>query len=89
MGSNSKLIKKILRKETPSDITIDELDRLLIYLGFVLQTQNSSHRNYKHQGLTYLLTIATHGNKSQVLKIYIKNTKKAFQELGINGESTR
>jgi hypothetical protein len=32
------------------------------------------------------LTIATHGNKSQVLAVYIKNVKKAFEEIGINGE---
>lgn len=40
MGSNNKLINKILRKDTPHDITIDELNRLLLYLGFILQTQN-------------------------------------------------
>lgn len=86
MGSNNKLINKILRKDTPHDITFDELNRLLLYLGFILQTQNGSHRNYKHEKLQYLLTIATHGNKSQVLAVYIKNVKKAFEEIGINGE---
>jgi predicted RNA binding protein YcfA (HicA-like mRNA interferase family) len=82
MGANEKLLEKMRRIPTPNDITMNELDRLLRSEGFVIQSQNGSHLNYKHENLKYILTIVSHDKKQEVKVVYIKNTLNALDELG-------
>jgi len=82
MGANEKLLDKMRRFPTPNDITMKELDRFLRSVGFIIQSQSSSHMNYKHEKLRHILTIVSHDMKQDVKVIYIRNVLNALDELG-------
>ena len=81
MGTNKKLLKKLRQIPSPNNITMKELDRFLRSEGFKLQSQSSSHLNYRHDGLTYILTIVSHDMKQEVKVVYIKNVLTALDEI--------
>lgn len=81
MGSTEKLWAKIRRHPLPCDITMNELDRFLRSKGFILHSRSSSHLNYKHKNLDYILTIVAHDFRDQVKPVYIKNVVIALDEL--------
>jgi len=81
MGQNDKLLDKMRRKPIPNDITMQELNRLLLSKGFELHSQNSAHLNYKHHMLKYVLTIDSHNVKNEVKSIYIKLALNAIDEI--------
>lgn len=81
MGVNDKLFKKMLRKPIPNDITMNELNRFLLSRGFILQSQNSAHYNYRHEKLKYIITIDSHNMKQEVKSIYIKMVLNAIEEI--------
>jgi len=81
MGTNKKFLKRLRQIPTPNDITMKELDRFLKSEGFKLQSQSSSHLNYKHERLTYILTIVSHNMKQEVKVVYIKNVLAAIDEI--------
>jgi len=69
------------RKPIPNDITMNELNRLMISKGFVLHSQNSAHLNYKHEKLKYVITIDSHNMKKEVKSIYIRIVLNAVEEI--------
>jgi len=87
MGADEKLLAKICGNKIPNDITMNELNRLLVNLGFVQQSKNGAHYNYRHPELNYILTIDSHDFRQEVKTIYIKNVRIALSELGIKGET--
>lgn len=86
MGKNEKLLNRIFGRKTPSDITFQELRRMLEHYDFILSTYNAAHYNFKHPNLTYIITIDSHDKSRPLNKVYIDKVKDALEELGIKGE---
>ena len=81
MGVNEKLLEKMRRKPIPNDISMNELNRLLLSRGFTLQSRKGSHLNYKHPKLSNILTIVSHDDRKSLLATYIKNALIALEEI--------
>ncbi|HHW92719.1 MAG TPA: type II toxin-antitoxin system HicA family toxin [Firmicutes bacterium] len=82
MSQIAKLLEKLKRKPTPSDIPFSDVDRLLRAYGFVQRQPagGSSHFTYTHPELTdFILTIARHGGK--VKKGYVRKTVEAIERV--------
>jgi len=73
MAIIDKLWKKITDIPYRSDITMNELDKVLRHFGVQLVRQESSHRIYKHPRVNGILTIPCHTNNKTVLPAYVKN----------------
>lgn len=69
-NSDNKLWEKICAKPRRTDITMQELHRFLINIGFSIARQNSSHRMY-HIGVDPL-TIPCRNDTDTVKAAYIK-----------------
>lgn len=81
MGGNEKLLLKMRRKPVPNDITMNELKRLLISRGFILQSRKSAHLNFSHPNLNYILTIDSHDDRKDLKAIYIRKALQAIDEV--------
>lgn len=81
MGVNEKLLIKMRRKPIPSDITMNEVTRLLESRGFSLHSRNSSHLNFKHPKLSYILRFASHDDRKELKAIYIKLALEAIDDV--------
>lgn len=82
MGTLDKLIDKVMSGPVPRDITYQELERILLSVGFKKREGGKgSHLVYYHYGLPSILTIPVHGN--HVKAIYVKMAREALQDLGV------
>lgn len=81
MGVNEKLLEKMKRRPIPTDITMNELSRLLESRGFTLQSKKGSHKNFTHPKLNYILTIVSHDSRKPVKAVYIKTSLAAIDEV--------
>lgn len=86
MGADEKLLAKLSGKKIPNDITMNELNRFLLNMGFSLHSQVSAHYNFKHPGLEYIITIDSHDFRRDVNPIYVRKVIDALEELGLKGE---
>lgn len=82
MGTLDKLIDKVISGPIPKDVTYQELDRLLLSVGFKKREGGKgSHLVYYHDDLSRVLPIPVHGN--HVKAVYIKQAREALQDLGV------
>lgn len=81
MGYYDKLLKKIKEDPYRTDITIDEVKKLLDHNGFHLQSVKGSHHVFTHDRLEYPLCIPSVNGRG-VKPTYIKEIKKALEYLG-------
>ena len=79
MSRIEKLIIKILCQDPPpTDITYEEVCRLLKSAGFVLHRKRGSHRVFKHSGYADLIVLVEGGFAKQY---QIEDIRRAFREL--------
>lgn len=84
MASIEKIWKKICEKPYRSDITMQELEKVLLSCGFELARRVSSHRQYKHPKVENIITIPAHSDKSCVLPVYVKLTYEIIMNNELN-----
>ena len=68
MGKIDKLIFKILRGESDSNISFEELRLLLIRLGFEVRIKGS-HHIYRKEGIEEKINIQTDGSKAKPYQV--------------------
>jgi len=77
MSRIEKLLEKFL--SYPEKVRYKELDKILIYLGFVLIYTKGSHRKYKHQNFTPDIIIPVHNNECK--NFYKREIYKKIKDL--------
>ena len=77
MSQIEKLLEKFL--SNPEVLKYKELDKVLIYLGFVLVPAKGSHKKYKHQNFSSDIIIPVHNNECK--NFYKKETHKKIKDL--------
>ena len=75
MGKKEKLFKKA--KESPTNLSFNELCRLAIAVGFVFRNQNGSHKTYKHPTLKGIMNFQPDKKDKSKAKLY--QTKKLVE----------
>jgi len=78
MSQLEKQKAKIMRAESPKDITAIELQSFMSKYGFELSSKNGSHYSYKHEKLDTLVTIPMH---SPIKRPYIVLVKQAIEKI--------
>ncbi len=80
MGYYEKLLTKIMENPYRTDITIEEVKKLLIRNGFILQSVKGSHHVFVHNDLDYPICIPS--KKGRFVKpAYIMVIKKALEAM--------
>lgn len=72
MSALEKIWAKIKDRPYRSDITMNELHSFMLNVGFVLASQSSSHRKYKHEQAGCDIVIPCHDPRREVLPVYVK-----------------
>jgi predicted RNA binding protein YcfA (HicA-like mRNA interferase family) len=68
MGRWDKLIAKILRGSSDSNIDFNELCSLLTYLGFVERIKGG-HHIFRREGVEELINLQKEGNKAKAYQV--------------------
>ena len=68
MGKYEKLIDKILRGASDSNIAFDDLRKMLLYLGFDERIRGS-HHVYRKEGVEEKINIQRSGNKAKPYQV--------------------
>lgn len=82
-NSDQKLWDKICAKPRRTDLTMQELHRFLMNVGFSIDRQNSSHRMY-HIGVDSL-TIACRNDTDAVKAAYVKKVYDLVMKYDLMG----
>ena len=81
MSQFEKMKAKIMRDDSPRDITPAELQNFMIKYGFELTSKRGSHFSFKHSCLRHIVTIPMH---SPIKRPYIKLVKEMIEEVEQN-----
>jgi len=76
MSKRDKAIERL--RQNPKSVRFDEIDRLLLSLGFEKRQRGTSHATYS-KGRN-ILTIPFH--KPHILPVYVKNVLHILDEIG-------
>jgi len=78
MATKKKRLDKI--RNSPNNVSFDELGTVLQDHGFKLDRVNGSHHVYEHEDLEDPIIIPRHGNK-KVGAVYVKKVLDAIDKL--------
>ena len=74
MTRRSKLLERL--KNNPVGVTFDQLEKVLVGEGFVLDRVSGSHHIFKRDAITFV--IPTH--KNQVKAVYVRRAIELLEE---------
>lgn len=83
MGKSEKLLIKILRGTSDSNIPFEQLCQLLINMGFE-QRIRGSHHIFTKEGVEEILNIQPKGNKAKVYQV--KQIRAVILKYGLGGQ---
>jgi predicted RNA binding protein YcfA (HicA-like mRNA interferase family) len=75
MGKREKLLGKL--KNSPNNVTFDQVEKVLLNEGFALERISSSHHVFKKGEVTFVIPV--HRNK--VKAVYVKRVVEIIEDL--------
>ena len=83
MGKQKKVIEKILRGTSDANIAFDDIQGVLIYLGFEERIRGG-HHIYRKKGVEEKVNIQRAGNKAKPYQI--KQVREVILKYHLSGE---